>query len=309
MACLTSAIEPLRAANEIIGHKAFSWKLVSENGGAVASSAEVVFDTNATLADVEGIDSLYILSSPDSRFAVENRANGQIRWLARHGMTLGGFSGGVFPLARSGALLGHKCSVHWCYEAAFKAEFPDIVATDRVITIDRKRATASGAGAVFDLMLRLIDTELGPEVTTEVACWFQHPFVRGEDIVQKIPAIRSASTNDMLPPAISRAIKMFDEHIEDPIQISDVADAVCLSARQLERRFKQTTGKNPLQYYRMLRMMKARQMVWYSNDSLTEIARAVGYASSSPMIQHYVQAFEITPREDRKRINIFRVEA
>jgi transcriptional regulator GlxA family with amidase domain len=108
-------------------------------------------------------------------------------------------------------LLGHKCSVHWCYEAAFKAEFPDIVATDRVITIDRKRATASGAGAVFDLMLRLIDTELGPEVTTEVACWFQHPFVRGEDIVQKIPAIRSASTNDMLPPAISRAIKMFDE--------------------------------------------------------------------------------------------------
>ena len=70
MACLTSAIEPLRAANEIIGHKAFSWKLVSENGGAVASSAEVVFDTNATLADVEGIDSLYILSSPDSRFAV-----------------------------------------------------------------------------------------------------------------------------------------------------------------------------------------------------------------------------------------------
>ena len=111
MACLTSAIEPLRAANEIIGHKAFSWKLVSENGGAVASSAEVVFDTNATLADVEGIDSLYILSSPDSRFAVENRANGQIRWLARHGMTLGGFSGGVFPLARSG-----RC---WAINAAF----------------------------------------------------------------------------------------------------------------------------------------------------------------------------------------------
>ena len=35
MACLTSAIEPLRAANEITGRKEFVWKLVSETRGPV----------------------------------------------------------------------------------------------------------------------------------------------------------------------------------------------------------------------------------------------------------------------------------
>ena len=45
MACVTSAIEPLRAANEIAGKEVFRWKLVSENGDNVVASANVVFST------------------------------------------------------------------------------------------------------------------------------------------------------------------------------------------------------------------------------------------------------------------------
>ena len=35
MACLTSAIEPLRAANEITGTRAFSWVLLGETSEPV----------------------------------------------------------------------------------------------------------------------------------------------------------------------------------------------------------------------------------------------------------------------------------
>ena len=41
MACLTSMIEPLRAANEIAGKTAFGWNLVSEDGKRVQASANV----------------------------------------------------------------------------------------------------------------------------------------------------------------------------------------------------------------------------------------------------------------------------
>ena len=41
MACLTSAIEPLRAANEITGRQEFVWKLVAENPAPVRSSAAI----------------------------------------------------------------------------------------------------------------------------------------------------------------------------------------------------------------------------------------------------------------------------
>lgn len=62
MACLTSAIEPLRAANEIIGHTEFEWRLVAETRAPVRSSAEVRFEPDVTLAEADGLDQLYILS-------------------------------------------------------------------------------------------------------------------------------------------------------------------------------------------------------------------------------------------------------
>ena len=52
---------------------------------------------------------------------------------------------------------------------------------EAVILREKRRITASGSGAVFDLMLRLIEERLGRQCMTEVACWFQHPFVRDAD--------------------------------------------------------------------------------------------------------------------------------
>jgi len=82
-----------------------------------------------------------------------------------------------------------------------------------------------------------------------------------------------------------------------------------MSSRQLERSFKATTGQSPSRYYRTLRLNAARQMVMYSADTMTTIALAVGYASSSPMIRYYEETFGISPREERKKINMFRFEA
>lgn len=308
MACLTSAIEPLRAANEITGKRAFRWSVVGETASRVVSSADVGFDPDLALADLADCDQLYILSGPAGRFANARGSNAVLRRLARHGTGIGAFSGGIFPLARSGLLDGHKTSVHWCYEAAFKAEFPAVIASEKVITIDRDRLTAAGATAAFDLMLRLIEEQLGPEAMTEVACWFQHPFMRGEEVEQKTPTLRSDRTEDMLPAPVARAIRLFAEHIEDPIQIAEVAEAVDISSRQLDRSFKRSTGQSPLKYYRLLRLKKARQMALYSNDTITDIALAVGYASTTPLVRHYVQAFGVTPQEDRKQANQFRVK-
>lgn len=307
MACLTSAIEPLRAANEIAGQAAFAWRLISETGTRVSSSAEVGFDPDLALDQASDLDYLFLLSSPQSRFASPRTSDGHLRRLARHGVKMGSISGGVFPLARSGLLSGYKCSVHWCYESAFAVEFPDHLMTGEVINIDTNRYTVSGAAAAFDLMLHLIEEQLGGDVTTEVACWFQHPLVRGQGVRQKIPTVGKQSTYDMLPPIVAQAVEIFANHIEDPIAIYDVANVIGVSARQLERAFKQATGQNPSHYYRALRMNAARQLVLYSRDSMTEIANAVGYVSATPMVRHYRESFGLSPNEDRKTINMFRV--
>ena len=149
-------------------------------------------------------------------------------------------------------------------------------------------------------MLRLVEERLGRDCMTEVACWFQHPFVRDADASQKVPVARSGGTTDNLPTPIREAIRLFETHVEDPLRIPDVAAAVGLSGRHFERMFKRETGQSPLRYYHQLRLMKARQRVLYSNDSFREIAASVGYMSSGPMSRHYLELFGVSPRDERR---------
>jgi transcriptional regulator GlxA family with amidase domain len=308
MACLTSAIEPLRAANEIPSDKAFTWSLISEDGAPVTASADVVFQPDHALKDIEKLDYLFLLSGPNGQFVTPASGNGHLRFLARHGVEIGAVSGGIFPLAQSGLLSDRSCSVHWCYQSAFEAKFPDVAVSDKVIVNDRGRLTVSGAAAMFDLMLGLIEDTLDATVMTEVACWFQHPVVRTQGISQSVPAFNTAGVTKDLPPSVADAIEVFTQNLEDPLSISDVAEQVDVSSRKLERQFKNALGQSPLQYYRMLRMNAARQQVLYSRSTFSEIAVSVGYSSSSTLTKHYREAFGLSPREERQKVNRFKIE-
>lgn len=306
MACLTSVIEPLRAANEIAGSSVFDWRLISETGAKTVSSARVAFEPDMELTDAVDSDMLFLLGSPSSNFENAKQGNGILRRLDRHGAILGGISGGVFPLARSGVVSGHRCSVHWCYETAFRAEFPGIEMTDDVITVDRRRYTVSGAASAFDLALLLIENRLGADIAHEVACWFQHCTMRGEGVQQRIPMRPSASPD--LPDLVARAVSLFSGRIDDPISVAEVAVRLQVTPRQIERAFKKATGQSPTHYYRGMRMKAARQLVLYSKDSMHDIAQSVGYTSATPLLTHYREAFGISPQEDRRQINSFRVQ-
>ncbi len=306
MACLTSAIEPLRAANEILGRAEFAWALLGEGAGPVRASAQVGFDTDLTLGAAaeapSGLDALVCLSPPDARFADPRRSPAALRLLARRGVTLGGFSGGVFPLMRAQAMGAHRPSVHWCYEAAWSAAFPDAPTSRSAIERGHGRLTVSGAGAVFDLMLRVIEERGGRALMTEVACWFQHPFVRDENAPQATPVAHRGGTEAMLPRPVRSALRLMAAHIEDPVAIADIAREVGLSERTLERAFKAATGETPLRYYRRMRLERARQRVLYSTDTVTEIARSVGYATSTDLARHYAHTFGVHPTDERRRL-------
>ncbi len=308
MACLTSCIEPLRAANEISGKDAFRWTVIAEQDGPVRSSAGVSFAPDSTLSQAGDLDLLLLTASPTARFGAPSRANAALRRYQRHSTRLGAISGGVFALARTGLTGDNALSVHWCYEAAFQAEFAEIPMQSTVICEDGDYTTISGASAAFDHMLTLIEAHLGEDIMAEVACWFQHPYIRSAAANQKTPAHDTAKSSDLLPRQVRRAIEHFAEHIETPIQINKVAEAVGVSPRSLERVFKEATGQSPLKYYRKMRMKQARQLVLYSDTPVTEVAFMVGYATPGAFLRHYRESFGMTPIADRRAKNSMRVE-
>lgn len=307
MACLTSVIEPLRAANEISGNEAFDWRLLAERRGKVAASARVEFEPDQTLSEAGALDQLLLLSAPTAEFELASSA-AKLRALHRHGTVLGGISGGVFPLARTGIASRTPFAVHWCYQSAFAAEFPGLKSSDKVIEIGRGIASAAGAAAAFDLSLHMIETQMGAALATEVACWFQHPIMRREGVSQIVPALSRGSSGNTLSPLVERAIRHFAESLGDPIGIQELSESLGITPRHLERSFKQSTGLNPTQYYRKLRMDAARQMILYTNEKLAEVSAAVGYGSVQVFSKHYANAFGVTPKADRSRINLFRVQ-
>jgi transcriptional regulator GlxA family with amidase domain len=196
----------------------------------------------------------------------------------------------------------HLPSVHWCYDAAWEAEFPEVETSRNAIERGAGHITVSGAGAVFDLMLRVIEEQGGRPLMTEVACWFQHPFVRDENAPQSMPVARAGGTQDMLPPLVREAVQIFADHIEEPVTIADVADQVSLSERTLERAFKAATGQSPLRFYRLMRLERGRQRVLYSTDTVTKIARAVGFSTSTDFARYYTEAFGVHPTDERRRL-------
>ncbi|KPD12296.1 GlxA family transcriptional regulator [Phaeobacter sp. 11ANDIMAR09] len=308
MAALSSFVEPLRAANEITGREAFRWLIVSEKDEPVTSSAGVPIMPDASLSDVGALDHLFFASGPKARFLKPARSHAALQRILRQGTRLGAISGGVFPLVRTGLQKAQPMSVHWCYTAAFQAEFPYVPVESSVICQSDDFTSISGALAAFDHMLSLVGEHLGPEVMAEAACWFQHPFVRSPTFPQKQPALATAKSQDLLPKQVDHAIRYFAENIENPVSMTKVARAIGISTRNLERSFKEATGQSPLQYYRKMRMKQARQLVLFTNDSIAQVAIMVGYSSSGTFRRHYREAFGATPRDERKAQDSFRVE-
>ena len=97
-------------------------------------------------------------------------------------------------------------------------------------------------------------------------------------------------------------------HINDPLVIEDIADAVDLTSRHLERLFKSSTGHSPFAFYRTLRMRAARQLVLYTNEKIPIIAKELGYSQLRVFRRHYLASFTTSPEDDRRQINLYRVE-
>jgi len=299
-------IEPLRASNEISDTKSFEWKLFSENADKVEASANVAFETDGKIEEIEKLDALILLSPPNADF-INSRSVGVIRRLERHGCTIGAVSGGVFLLAKAKVRPNIRYSVHWCYAAAFTNQFPNNISSEQVIETDRNIMTASGAAAAFDLALLLIRSKLGSSIAAEVACWFQHPIMRNQDVKQVRPSLNELEGLEEMPELARKAIALVNQKIKYPLQVNDIANEIGITSRHLSRIFKEATGESPRQYFRKLRVNAARQMILYTNEKIGEIALSVGFSSASILRSHYIDLFSLSPEEERKKINLFRV--
>lgn len=114
------------------------------------------------------------------------------------------------------------------------------------------------------------------------------------------------STNILLidDKEVVQAIRFIQDNSRELIQIDDVARAVTLSRRTLERRFKKSTGESVSDKIRQVRAEQIARMLADTNMSILQIALELGYKDGKHLSRIFYREKGISPRDYRKNLSI-----
>lgn len=289
-------VEPMRAANLLAGRDLYEMVTIGPSLAPVSSSGAALVMPQAVVGADLALDFLFILAGGDP-LAHDDRA--MAHWLARlarQGVVLGGVSGGPVVLARAGLMAGRRMTVHWEHAEALAEISPHLMIERTLYVIDRDRVTCAGGTAPMDLMHTLISQHHGAGFARRVSDWFMHTEIRPSAGPQRAGLVQRVGVT---VPAILDAVAAMETHVAEPLSLDRLAQIAGLSPRQLNRLFTEKLGRPTMRYYRELRLDKAQSLLRHAPLSLTDIALATGFASSSHFSRSYADRFGAPPSRHR----------
>lgn len=104
-----------------------------------------------------------------------------------------------------------------------------------------------------------------------------------------------------LPKKLYLALDYINDHLNDKIIISDIAEYAEISESQLRRDFQTYLMKTPLGYIQEKKIEFAKSKLEYSDISYVDLANDLGFASHSHFIKIFKEYTDMTPAEYRNR--------
>ena len=298
MLSLAAAVEPLRMANAQAKDGLYQWEFLSWDSLPVSASNQMVTTPTINLDQVKTLDVLLVVAGINVASYGNDKFFAWLRQASRQVDLLGSTSTGSLLLAKA-KLLRHKtCTIHWEYVDSFREQFPDVWMSGELYEFDGNLFTCSGGSAGLDMMLKIIADKHGYELALLVAEQYMHPHIRPPHQDQRM---RLQSRLNINNPRLIKAIDIMRQNLEVPLTCQELADASNMSARQMERLFKQYLQQSPGQYYLHLRLEKTQQLLRQSSLSVLQIATACGFSSTSYLARCYQKKYACSPRQERAR--------
>lgn len=287
--CLANTVEPMRAANMLSGRNLYDWQFLALDGAAVASSSGLQVTPHARLIDHAG-DILIVMPSYGFLDHGGWKTQSALRGAATRYDILASMDTGSWLLAEAGLLDGHRATIHWEELTRFAERFPEVEALRERFVLDRDRITCSGAMAAFDLVMHLIGRDHGQALALEVAQLFMT-----RDSARSHAGGASSSSR-----VVNQALALMQEHLEEPLPISEIARRTGRTQKALETRMRADLGATPAQVYRRLRLNLARKLVVETDLPVSEITLRAGYENAASMTRAFREEFGTTPRQLRQ---------
>ena len=204
---------------------------------------------------------------------------------------------GAFVLAASGLLDGRRVTTHWAECSDLAARYPSLTVDPDVLYVDDGDIlTSAGSAASIDLCLHLVREDHGAEVATRVARDLVVPPFRDGGQAQFIDTpLPAVDARDLFADAMAWA----QEHLDEPITVTDLARRAAMSRRTFARRFAATTGTTPYQWLLHQRLHRAQRMLETSESTIDVVSRECGFLNAGNLRKHFARALHTTPQAYR----------
>jgi transcriptional regulator GlxA family with amidase domain len=288
----SSAVDALRIANQLAQKPLYDWTVLSIDGDAVRSSSGVEVGVSGALGLIERHAHVMVCSGNQADEASNPGLLSALRVHVRHGGRVGGICTGAFSLAYAGLLGSAAFTLHWENQPAFVESFPDLTPTAHRFEFEGDLLTCGGGAAATDMMLWVIAQDFGRDFALAVSDMCLRAGGMEPPPEQRASLAKGIGSRN---PRLVKIVRAMHENIEDPLPLEDLARNAGYSRRQFERQFKRVLGETPLNYYRNLRLDRARQLIVETDMTVAEVAVACGFSPGSGFASHYKARFGESP--------------
>lgn len=99
---------------------------------------------------------------------------------------------------------------------------------------------------------------------------------------------------------VASVIQYMSHNYHNSIDVETLAKRVNMSSPSLHRIFKEVTTSSPMQYLKMLRLHKARDLLTTNTLKVNQVARQVGYESNTQFSREFSRLFGVSPSKVNK---------
>jgi len=276
------------------------WRICSASTQPISASCGVAVSPDFLLQTSLPFDYLVVVGGllPDS-LAFNDITLNYIRSAYEANISVVGLCTGSFTLANAGLLDNRRCAVHLDHCQQFQKMFPSACPeTDQVYINDNEVITCPGGTTALDLAFSLISERCGKARA-----------LKGLSALS-VEKHRAASHRPNRPYGslsvcgnwrVEQAVALMEKRLSTPLKMSELAQMLNTSERELNRSFNQHAGEAPSTVWRKIRLSYGHWLLVNTSKSIATIAADCGFCDASHFIRWFKNDYEETPHEFRVR--------